>query len=49
MADETALWTYHELSQKTVAELRDLARGRDEEALHGYSTMHEDQLRRATV
>lgn len=44
MADETAELTYETLKNQTVAQLRDLAQGREHEALRGYSTMHKDQL-----
>lgn len=36
--------TYEELSQKTVAQLREIAEGIEHDALHGYTTMHKDQL-----
>jgi DNA-binding IclR family transcriptional regulator len=36
--------TYEELHGMTVAALRDLAQGIEHEALHGYSTMHKEQL-----
>lgn len=36
--------TYDELHQKTVAQLRAIAKGMDHEALRGYTTMHKEQL-----
>lgn len=36
--------TYEELKKQTVAQLKDLAKGNDHEALHGYSTMHKEDL-----
>jgi protein-arginine kinase activator protein McsA len=36
--------TYDELSKKTVAEMREMAKGVENEALKGYSTMHKEQL-----
>ncbi len=36
--------TYEELHQKTVAELRAIAKEMDHEALRGYTTMHKEQL-----
>src|SRR5262245_12785117 len=36
--------TYHELHAMTVAQLRDVAKGIDDEALHGFSTMHKEHL-----
>jgi hypothetical protein len=40
-------FTYHELREKAVAELRKIAEGIDHEAVHGYTTMHKDPLVRA--
>ncbi|UCG75425.1 MAG: hypothetical protein JSV95_11935 [Gemmatimonadota bacterium] len=38
-------FTYEELQSKTVAQLRDIAENLgDLDALHGYSTMHKEQL-----
>jgi hypothetical protein len=37
-------YTYEELKQKPVAELREIAKGIDHEAVHGFSTMHKDHL-----
>ena len=37
-------YTYEELSKKTVAELREIAKGIEHEAVHGYSTMHKEKL-----
>ena len=37
-------YTYEELSQMTVAELRIIADGIDHEATKGHSTMHKDKL-----
>jgi hypothetical protein len=39
--------TYEELKTKTVAELRDLAKGITHDAVLGYTQMHKDQLIRA--
>ncbi|MDH3253927.1 MAG: hypothetical protein OEM62_02970 [Acidobacteriota bacterium] len=36
--------TYEELHGMTVAQLRDVAQGIEYEALHGYSTMHKEDL-----
>jgi hypothetical protein len=36
--------TYHELKQKTVAELRDLAKDLKDEDVQGYSQMNKDRL-----
>ncbi len=37
-------YTYEQLSQMTVAELRKIADGIDHEATKGHSTMHKDKL-----
>lgn len=37
-------YTYEELSKKTVAQLREIAEGIDHEVLHGFTTMHKEQL-----
>ena len=37
-------YTYEQLEQMTVAELRKIAEGIDHEAVHGYSTMHKEKL-----
>ena len=39
--------TYEELKAKTVAELRDIAKGLTHEAVQGYTQMHKDHLLRA--
>jgi hypothetical protein len=36
--------TFEELKGKTVAQLREVAEGIDHEAVHGFSTMHKEQL-----
>jgi hypothetical protein len=36
--------TYEELSHMTVAQLREIAEGIEHDAVHGYSTMHKEQL-----
>lgn len=36
--------TYEELKKKTVAELRDLARGLEHDAVQGYTQMNKDHL-----
>lgn len=37
-------YTFEELKQKRVADLREIAKEIDHEAVHGYSTMHKDEL-----
>ena len=37
-------YTYDELSDKTVAELREIAKGLSHEAVQGYSQMNKDHL-----
>ncbi len=37
-------YTYDELRKTTVAQLREIAKGLDHEALRGYSTMHKAEL-----
>jgi hypothetical protein len=37
-------YTYDELKHKTVAELREIALGIEDEALKGYTQLHKDQL-----
>ena len=39
-----ATLTYHELKLKTLAELRDIAKGIEHDAVHGYSQMNKDHL-----
>jgi len=39
-----AEYTYEQLHAMKVAELRDVAKGIDHDALKGYSTMHKEQL-----
>lgn len=36
--------TFEELKKKTVGQLRELAKEIDHEAVHGYSTMHKEDL-----
>jgi hypothetical protein len=36
--------TYDDLRKKTLAELREIAKGLDHEAVQGYSQMHKDRL-----
>lgn len=36
--------TYEELKKKTIAELRDIAKGLDHEAVQGYSQLNKDHL-----
>lgn len=36
--------TYEELHDMTVAQLRDIAQEVEHEAVHGYSTMHKEEL-----
>jgi len=40
-------YTLEELKKKTVAQLRDIAKASDHEALKGYSVMHKHELLRA--
>lgn len=40
-------YTYEQLHEKTVAELREVAREIADEAVSGYSTMHKDDLLKA--
>jgi hypothetical protein len=37
-------YTLHELKSKTVAQLREIAKGIDHDSLKGYSVMHKDHL-----
>jgi len=37
-------YTLHELKGKTVAQLRDIAKGIDHDSLKGFSVMHKDHL-----
>lgn len=37
-------YTHHELKGKTVAQLREIAKGIEHESLSGYSVMHKDHL-----
>ena len=39
--------TYEELKTKTVAELREIAKGISHDAVHGYTQMHKDHLLKA--
>ena len=39
-------YTYEELSNKTVAQLREIATGIDHDAVRGYTTMHKEDLLR---
>ena len=36
--------TYEELRRKSVAELREIAKGIDHEAVHGYTQLHKERL-----
>ncbi len=36
--------TFEELKQKTVAQLKEIAKGTEHDALKGYTTMHKDKL-----
>ncbi len=36
--------TFEELRKKTVAQLREIAQGIEHDAVHGYSTMHKEEL-----
>ncbi len=37
-------YTYEQLSEMNVTQLRDIAKGIDHEAVHGFSTMHKEKL-----
>lgn len=37
-------YTYDELHKKTVAQLREIAKGLDHDAVRGYTTMHKHEL-----
>lgn len=37
-------YTYDELHRKTVAQLREIAKGLDHDAVRGYTTMHKHEL-----
>ena len=37
-------YTHHELKGKTVAQLREIAKGVEHDSLSGFSTMHKDHL-----
>jgi len=37
-------YTYDQLSVLTVAQLREIAKGIEHEAVHGFSTMHKEKL-----
>ncbi|MFQ6104095.1 MAG: hypothetical protein ACE5OP_07355 [Candidatus Glassbacteria bacterium] len=37
-------YTFEELKKKTVAELREIAEKHEHESLHGYKTMHKEDL-----
>ncbi len=39
--------TFAELQKKKVADLREIAEGIEHDVLHGYTTMHKDQLLKA--
>ncbi|MFH1277987.1 MAG: hypothetical protein ABIK65_06390 [Candidatus Eisenbacteria bacterium] len=39
--------TFEELREMNVAELREIAKGVDHDAVHGHSTMHKDNLIKA--
>ncbi len=39
--------TFEELEKKKVADLREIAEGIEHDLLHGYTTMHKDQLLKA--
>lgn len=40
-------YTFEDIKEKTVAQLREIAEKIDHEALHGYKTMHKEQLQLA--
>lgn len=37
-------YTYEQLSEMNVTQLREIAKGIDHEAVHGFSTMHKEKL-----
>lgn len=37
-------YTYEQLSEMNVSQLREIAKGIDHEAVHGFSTMHKEKL-----
>lgn len=37
-------YTYDQLTQMNVTQLREIAKGVDHEAVHGFSTMHKEKL-----
>ena len=37
-------YTYEQLSEMNVTQLREIAKGIDHEAIHGFSTMHKEKL-----
>ena len=41
---ETTEHTFEELHHMTVAQLKEIAKGIENDVLHGYATMHKDQL-----
>ena len=40
-------YTFEELKHKTLAELREIAKGSDHEAVQGYTQMNKEHLRRS--
>lgn len=44
MAEETKTWSYDQLKHSTVAELREIAKGIEHEALQGYTQLNKDHL-----
>jgi hypothetical protein len=44
MAENAKTWSYDQLKHSTVAELREIAKGVEHEALQGYTQLNKDHL-----
>ncbi|MBX3665810.1 MAG: hypothetical protein KF834_08990 [Burkholderiales bacterium] len=44
MAEEAKTWSFDQLKHSTVAELREIAKGIEHEALQGYTQLNKDHL-----
>jgi DNA-binding IclR family transcriptional regulator len=44
LSERYMAYTYHELKLKTIADLREIAKGLDHEAVQGYSQMNKEHL-----
>ena len=45
LLEDAVAYTYHELKEKTIQELRDIAKGAEnQEAVQGYSQMNKEHL-----